>query len=234
MITRISATLLIIAVLFGINTLNQRRMNSEEGAKMNYFNKSMIASFGVSFLIIIITFIANIPHKIIPVNDKAKFFTNIDFISSCNPTLKLLNERGIAKGDLLYALYNKDNRELVAFIQLSPSDRKDLMKRFKFERIDTSKIDSYFLNVMGNVINNSITTLGIQTIYPKIIGLQDIFQFSSLNTAISMNMESSYLFEESFSLECNEFSEHHCYVQMIFDTKSNTLLLVEEINYNGP
>jgi hypothetical protein len=234
MIIRISVTLLIIAVLLGITILNQWRMNSEDGAKRNYFNKSMIASFGVSFLIIIITFIGSIPHKIIPVTDKAKFFTNIDFISSCNPSLKLLNERGIAKGNLLYALYNEDDMELVAFIQLSPSDRKDMMNRFKFERIDTSKMDSYHLNVMDNDINNAVTPLSIQSIYPKRIGLQNIFQFSHPNNVISMNMESSNLFEESFPLKCNEFSEHYCYVQMIFDTKSNILLLVEDIRRDGP
>ena len=232
MITRISVTLLIIAFLFLINVLNQKRMISEEGAKKDYFKRSMIASFGVSFVIIMIPFIGNIPHKIIPVSDKAIFLKNINFISSCNSTLKLLNERGIVKGNLMYGLYNKNNMELAAFIQLSPTDRKDLMNSFKFEKIDTSKMDSYFLNVMDNNIYNSVTSVGIQTILPKRIGLQDIFQFSRYNTSISMSMASSYMFEESFPLKCNEFSESHCNVHMIFDTKSNILLLVENIN-NG-
>ena len=57
-ILRISATLLFLVVLFGINALNQKRMISEEGAKKDYFKKSMIASFGVSFLIIILSCVA--------------------------------------------------------------------------------------------------------------------------------------------------------------------------------
>jgi hypothetical protein len=234
MITRILVTLLFLAVLFGINTLNQKRMYSEEGTNRDYFKKSMIASFGVSFLILIITFIVNFPHKIISVTDKAKFFTHIDFISSCNTTLKSLNERGIANGNLLQAFYNEDEMELVAFIQLSPSDRIELMKRFKFKIIDTSKMDSYYFNIMNNDIKSAVTPINIQTISPKRIGLHDIYQFSRPNAAISMNLASSYEFGESFPLKCEQFSEHHCYVQMIFDTKSNILMLVEEINFNGP
>ena len=234
MITRILVTLLILAVLFGINALNQRLFYSEEGTNKDYFKKSMIASFGVSFLTIIIIFIPNIPHKIIPVNEKAKFFTHIDFISSCNTTLKSLNERGIANGDLLHAIYNEDEMELVAFIQLSPADRIELMKQFKFEKIDTSKMDSYYFNIMNNEIKSAVDPIGIQTISPKRIGLDNIYQFSRPNVAISMDIASSYQFGESFPMKCDEFSEHHCYVQMIFDTKSNILMLVEEINHDGP
>lgn len=234
MITRILVTLLFLAVLLGINTLNQKRMNLEEGTNRDYFKQSMIASFGVSFLILIITFIVNFPHKIISVTDKAKFFTHIDFISSCNTTLKSLNERGIANGDLLQAFYNADEMELVAFIQLSPSDRIELMKRFKFKIIDTSKMDSYYFNIMNNDIKSAVTPINIQTISPKRIGLHDIYQFSRPNASISMNLSSSYEFGESFPLKCDQFSEHYCYVQMIFDTKSNILMLVEEINFNGP
>ena len=234
MITRILVTLLFLAVLFGINTLNQKRMNSEDGTNRDYFKKSMIASFGVSFLIIIITFIVYFPHKIISVTDKAKFFKHIDFISSCNTTLKSLNERGIANGDLLHAFYNEDEMELVAFIQLSPSDRIELMKRFKFKRIDTSKMDSYYFNIMNNDIKSAFTPINIQTISPKRIGLDNIYQFSRPNVAISMNLASSYEFGESFPLKCNECSEQYCYVEMIFDTKSNILLLVENIQNNGP
>ena len=232
MITRILVTLLFLAVLFGINALNQKRMISEEGAKKDYFKKSMIASFGVSFLIIIITFIVNFPHKLITVSDKAKFVTHIDFISSCNTTLKYLNERGISKGNLLHAFYNEDEMELVAFIQLSPADRIELMKQFKFEKIDTSKMDSYDFNIMNNDIKSAVDPIGIQTISPKRIGLDNIYQFSRPNVAISMNMASSYEFGESFPLKCDECSEQYCYVEMIFDTKSNILLLVENIN-NG-
>ena len=234
MITRILVTLLILAVLFGINALNQKRMISEEGAKANYFKKSMIASFGVSFLIIIITFITSFPHKIITVTDKAKFLTHIDFISRCNTTLKSLNERGITKGDILHAFYSENEMELVAFIQLSPSDRIELMKRFKFERIDTSKMDSYHFNIMNNDIKSAVDPIGIQTISPKTIGLDNIYQFFRPNAAISMNLASSYEFGESFPLKCDEYSIHYCYVQMIFDTKSNILLLVESIHNDGP
>ena len=234
MITRISVTLLIIAFLFLINVLNQKRMISEEGAKKDYFKKSMIASFGVSFLIIIITFIVNFPNKIITVSDKAKFVTHFDFISSCNTTLKYLNERGISKGNLLHAFYNEDEMELVAFIQLSPADRIELMKQFKFEKIDTSKMDSYDFNIMNNDIKSAVDPIGIQTISPKRIGLDNIYQFSRPNVAISMNMASSYEFGESFPLKCDECSEQYCYVEMIFDTKSNILVLVESIRNDGP
>jgi len=234
MITRILVTLLFLAVLFGINALNQKRMISEEGAKKDYFKKSMIASFGVSFLIIIITFIVNFPHKLITVSDKAKFVTHIDFISSCNTTLKYLNERGISKGNLLHAFYNEDEMELVAFIQLSPADRIELMKQFKFEKIDTSKMDSYDFNIMNNDIKSAVDPIGIQTISPKIIGLHDIYQFSRSNAAVLMNMSSSYKFGDSFPLKCDKYLEHYCYVEMIFDTKSNILLLVESIHNDGP
>jgi hypothetical protein len=234
MITRILVTLLILAVLFGINALNQKRMISEEGAKKDYFKKSMIASFGVSFLIIIITFIVYFPHKIITVTDKAKFLTHIDFISSCNTTLKSLNERGIANGDLLHAFYNEDEMELVGFIQLSPADRIELMKQFKFEKIDTSQMDSYYFNIMNNEIKSAVDPIGIQTISPKRIGLDNIYQFSRPNVAISMNMSSSYKFGDSFPLKCDKYLEHYCYVEMIFDTKSNILLLVESIHNDGP
>ena len=234
MITRILVTLLILAVLFGIIALNQKRLISEEGAKKDYFKKSMIASFGVSFLIIIITFIVNFPHKLITVSDKAKFVTHIDFISSCNTTLKYLNERGISKGNLLHAFYNEDEMELVAFIQLSPADRIELMKQFKFEKIDTSKMDSYHFNIMNNDIKSAVDPIGIQTISPKRIGLDNIYQFSRPNVAISMNMASSYEFGESFPLKCDECSEQYCYVEMIFDTKSNILVLVESIRNDGP
>jgi len=234
MITRILVTLLFLAVLFGINALNQKRMISEEGAKKDYFKKSMIASFGVSFLIIIITFIVNFPHKLITVSDKAKFVTHIDFISSCNTTLKSLNERGISKGNLLHAFYNEDEMELVAFIQLSPADRIELMKQFKFEKIDTSQMDSYYFNIMNNDIKSAVDPIGIQTISPKRIGLDNIYQFSRPNVAISMNMASSYEFGESFPLKCDECSEQYCYVEMIFDTKSSILLLVESIHNDGP
>ncbi len=234
MITRILVTLLFLAVLFGINALNQKRMISEEGAKKDYFKKSMIASFGVSFLIIIITFIVNFPHKLITVSDKAKFVTHIDFISSCNTTLKYLNERGISKGNLLHAFYNEDEMELVAFIQLSPADRIELMKQFKFEKIDTSKMDSYDFNIMNNDIKSAVDPIGIQTISPKRIGLHDIYQFSRSNAAVLMNMSSSYKFGDSFPLKCDKYLEHYCYVEMIFDTKSNILLLVESIHNDGP
>ncbi len=169
----------------------------------------------------------------ISVTDKAKFYSHIDFISSCNTTLKSLNERGIAKGDLLHAFYNEDEEELVAFIQLNPADRKELMERFKFDRIDTSKIDSYSFYIMRNDITSADTLLGIQTISPKEIGQNNIYQFSRPNASISMDMASSYQFGESFPLKCDEFSDQYCYVQMIFDTKSNILMLVEEIHYNG-
>jgi len=234
MITRILVTLLFLAVLFGINALNQKRMISEEGAKKDYFKKSMIASFGVSFLIIIITFIVNFPNKIITVSDKAKFVTHFDFISSCNTTLKYLNERGISKGNLLHAFYNEDEMELVAFIQLSPADRIELMKQFKFEKIDTSKMDSYDFNIMNNDIKSAVDPIGIQTISPKRIGLHDIYQFSRSNAAVLMNMSSSYKFGDSFPLKCDKYLEHYCYVEMIFDTKSNILLLVESIHNDGP
>ena len=234
MITRILVTLLFLAVLFGINALNQKRMISEEGAKKDYFKKSMIASFGVSFFIIIITFIVNFPHKLITVSDKAKFVTHIDFISSCNTTLKYLNERGISKGNLLHAFYNEDEMELVAFIQLSPADRIELMKQFKFEKIDTSKMDSYDFNIMNNDIKSAVDPIGIQTISPKRIGLHDIYQFSRSNAAVLMNMSSSYKFGDSFPLKCDKYLEHYCYVEMIFDTKSNILLLVESIHNDGP
>ena len=234
MITRILVTLLILAVLFGINALNQKRMISEEGAKAKYFKKSMIASFGVSFLIIIITFIVNFPNKIITVSDKAKFVTHIDFISSCNTTLKYLNERGISKGNLLHAFYNEDEMQLVAFIQLSPADRIELMKQFKFEKIDTSKMDSYDFNIMNNDIKSAVEPIGIQTVLPKRIGLDNIYQFSRPNAAISINMASSFEFGESFPLKCDKYLEHYCYVEMIFDTKSNILLLVESIHNDGP
>lgn len=234
MIYRILVTFLFLAVLFGISTLNQKQMNSEEGINRDYFKKSMIASFGLSFLIIIITFILFFPHKIISVTDKAKFFTHIDFLSSCNNTLKSLNERGIANGDLLHAFYNEEKMELVAFIQLIPSDRIELMKRFKFKRIDTSKMDSYHFNIMNNDIKSAVTNINIQSISPKNIGLDDIYQFSRPNAVISMNLASSYEFGESFPLKCDQFSEHYCYVQMIFDTKSNILMLVEEIYHDGP
>jgi hypothetical protein len=234
MITRILVTLLILAILFGIHVLNQKRMNSEEVANTDYFKKSMIASFGVSFLIIMIMFIFYFPNKIISVTDKAKFYTHIDFVSSCNTTLKSLNERGIAKGDLLHAFYNEDAVKLVAFIQLSPADRIELMKQFKFERIDTTKMDSYHFNIMNNDITSAVDPIGIQTISPKEIGQNNIYQFSRPNASISMDMASSYQFGESFPLKCDEFSDQYCYVQMIFDTKSNILMLVEEIHYNGP
>jgi hypothetical protein len=234
MFTRILVTLLFLAVLFGINALNQKRMISEEGAKKDYFKKSMIASFGVSFLIIIITFIVNFPNKIITVSDKAKFVTHFDFISSCNTTLKYLNERGFSKGDLLHAFYNENEMELVAFIQLSPADRIELMQQFKFEKIDTSKMDSYDFNIMNNDIKSAVDPIGIQTISPKRIGLHDIYQFSRSNAAVLMNMSSSYKFGDSFPLKCDKYLEHYCYVEMIFDTKSNILLLVESIHNDGP
>ena len=233
-ILRISATLFFLVVLFGINALNQKRMISEEGAKKDYFKKSMIASFGVSFLIIIITFIVNFPNKIITVSDKAKFVTHIDFISSCNTTLKYLNERGFSKGDLLHAFYNEDEMELVAFIQLSPADRIELMQQFKFEKIDTSIMDSYHFNIMNNDIKSAVDPIGIQTISPKRIGLHDIYQFSRSNAAVLMNMSSSYKFGDSFPLKCDKYLEHYCYVEMIFDTKNNILLLVESIHNDGP
>ncbi len=233
MITRILVTLLILAVLFGINALNQKRMISEEGAKANYFKKSMIASFGVSFLIIIITFIVNFPNKIITVSDKAKFLTHINFRTTCDSTgtLKSLNEFCISKDNLMYGLYNENNLELVAFIQLSPSNRMELLKRFKFDKIDTSKMDLFSFYAMDNKIKNTVTPIGIQTVIPKRVGLQDIFQYSRPNTSISMSMASSYIFKESFSLVCDGVSEGDCSVQMIFDTKSNILLLVEEVNH---
>jgi hypothetical protein len=209
-------------------------MNSEEVANTDYFKKSMIASFGVSFLIIMIMFIFYFPNKIISVTDKAKFYTHIDFVSSCNTTLKSLNERGIAKGDLLHAFYNEDAVKLVAFIQLSPADRIELMKQFKFEKIHTSKMDSYDFNIINNDIKSAVDPIGIQTISPKEIGQNNIYQFSRPNASISMDMASSYQFGESFPLKCDEFSDQYCYVQMIFDTKSNILMLVEEIHYNGP
>ena len=124
--------------------------------------------------------------------------------------------------------------ELVAFIQLSPADRIELMKQFKFERIDTSKMDSYYFNIMNNEIKSAVDPIGIQTISPKRIGLHDIYQFSRPNAAISIDMASSYQFGESFPLKCDQFPEHYSYVQMIFDTKSNILMLVEEINHDGP
>ena len=154
MITRILVTLLILAVLFGIIALNQKRLISEEGAKKDYFKKSMIASFGVSFLIIIITFIVYFPNKIISVTDKAKFLTQIDFITTCDPALNSLNEFCISNGNLMYGLYNENNRQIVAFIQLTPSNRMELLKRFKFEKIDTSKMDSYSFYAMENKIKN--------------------------------------------------------------------------------
>ena len=231
MITRILVTLLILAVLLGINALNQKRMNSEEGINRDYFRKSLITSFGVSFLIIMSIFIPTIPHKIIPVTDKAKFLTHLEFYSSCNNTIKSLNERGIAKGDLLHAFYNEDDEELVAFIHLSPSERIELMNRFKFERIDTSKMGSYHFNIMNNEIKSAVTPIDIQTISPKRISQDNIYQFALSNAAISMNLASSYEFGES--LNCDQLGDGSVYLQMIFDTKSNILMLVEEFSGIG-
>ena len=231
MITRILVTLLFLAVLFGINALNQKRMISEEGAKKDYFKKSMIASFGVSFLIIIITFIVYFPNKIISVTDKAKFLTQIDFITTCDPALNSLNEFCISNGNLMYGLYNENNRQIVAFIQLTPSNRMELLKRFKFEKIDTSKMDSYSFYAMENKIKNTVAPIGIQTVIPKRVGLQDVFEFSQSNTAISMNIGSSFHFKQTFYLICDGVSQRDCSVQMIFDTKSNILLLVEDVDY---
>jgi hypothetical protein len=87
---------------------------------------------------------------------------------------------------------------------------------------------------MNNEIKSAVDPIGIQTISPKRIGLHDIYQFSRPNAAISIDMASSYQFGESFPLKCDQFSEHYSYVQMIFDTKSNILMLVEEINHDGP
>jgi len=230
-IFRISATLLFLAVLFGINALNQKRIISEDGAKNDYFKKSMIASFGVSFLIIIITFIVYFPNKIISVTDKAKFLTQIDFITTCDPALNSLNEFCISNGNLMYGLYNENNRQIVAFIQLTPSNRMELLKRFKFEKIDTSKMDSYSFYAMENKIKNTVAPIGIQTVIPKRVGLQDVFEFSQSNTAISMNIGSSFHFKQTFYLICDGVSQRDCSVQMIFDTKSNILLLVEDVDY---
>jgi hypothetical protein len=95
-------------------------------------------------------------------------------------------------------------------------------------------MDSYDFNIMNNDIKSAVEPIGIQTVLPKRIGLDNIYQFSRPNAAISINMASSFEFGESFPLKCDKYLEHYCYVEMIFDTKSNILLLVESIHNDGP
>lgn len=233
LIIRTGVSIGLVCAFFGINYANLRKIIAGNAIAKNKF-----LSISIFYNLICIGFVGSVfysfyPNKIIQINSVSEFNEKIKFLSSCNKELKIINETMLMEEGLIYAYYDETGDKMI-FVKKGRGKESELFSGFSWTKISDNYLKTYYVSLLNEKIEKSEGVIDIDRIKPKKIGKSIIYAYSVDNPNFLIDLKTSYHAQKQLSLECPNFIDHHCNVDLFYDSKQNIFVLSEEIGSDGP
>jgi hypothetical protein len=223
-----------ISIILLINYLNLKKIEPINSINKKAFVNFYAVNFSISIIVIVAFFCLYFPNEIIKLNTISDFNKKLNHIYTSNSELKKINEDIQKSKNVLFAKYNKTEEKITIIIKLENDYEKKLFSKIGLNKITKQYLDTNYISLNDEELKNPTKKIGMDNFKTNRIGQSIIYTFRTKNPSFLVDFKTSYHYNEIVSLNNNEFSDHYCNVDVFYDSKSKCLVLVEEINSDGP